>query len=83
MSLLYRHPMFIVGLAIRLLMIGLLVPTPVVDWYVPFLDFSVQAPTLDPWGAWLSSGGTPAAFPYGYAMWQQTFSGCPSSTHTS
>ena len=47
----------------------LLTPLAVSDWYVPFLNISTSQFTLDPWAAWLNSGGTSIAFPYGYAMW--------------
>lgn len=63
------HPMFFAGLAIRLGLIFALAPAPVAVWYAPFLDFSTNSPMVDPWSAWLSAGGDPAAFPYGYAMW--------------
>ena len=63
------QPMFFLGLAIRLVLIIGMAPLAVSNWYVPFLDVSISALTLDPWSAWMSRGGTPVAFPYGYAMW--------------
>ena len=63
------HPLFLLGLAIRLVLIFTMEPLAVSDWYVPFLDVSTAHFTLDPWSVWLNGGGTPAAFPYGYAMW--------------
>ena len=69
MKKLYLNPLFLLGLIIRLLLVTLVLPSPVSNWYVPFLDVSTQGAVLDPWGAWLLSGGTPAAFPYGYVMW--------------
>jgi uridine kinase len=63
------NPLFLMGLAIRVLLIWLVLPTPVSTWYLPFLDASTAQLSLDPWGAWLAQGGTPAAFPYGYVMW--------------
>ncbi|MBI5922475.1 MAG: uridine kinase [Betaproteobacteria bacterium] len=63
------HPMFFLGLAIRAVLIIGMTPLAVSDWYVPFLDASISSITLDPWSAWLAGGGTPLAFPYGYAMW--------------
>lgn len=69
MKNLCRNPLFLIGLAIRLALIFTTEPVPVSNWYVPFLDMSVAHLTLDPWSAWLSGGGTPVAFPYGYAMW--------------
>ena len=61
--------MFMTGLAIRLTLIVGMAPLAVTLWYAPFLDVSTLVPTLDPWSAWITSGGTPVAFPYGYAMW--------------
>ncbi|WP_071466502.1 hypothetical protein [Polynucleobacter asymbioticus] len=69
MKKLYSSPLFIVGLVIRLALIVWLLPAAVTDWYAPFLNSSISAFTLDPWSAWLASGGTSAAFPYGYGMW--------------
>jgi uridine kinase len=66
---LFLNPLFLLGLAIRLLLVALVLPSPVSNWYVPFLDISIQYPSVDPWGVWLQAGGTPAAFPYGYVMW--------------
>jgi len=63
------HPLFLLGLAIRLVLIFTMEPLAVSDWYVPFLDASTAHFTLDPWSVWLNGRGTPAAFPYGYAMW--------------
>jgi uridine kinase len=69
MKPLFLHPLFAVGLLIRLALIVGLAPLAVVDWYAPFLDASIAHLTLDPWSSWLADGGTSAAFPYGYAMW--------------
>jgi hypothetical protein len=65
----FLHPLFALGLLIRLALIAGLAPLTVVDWYAPFLDASIAHLGLDPWSTWLADGGTPAAFPYGYAMW--------------
>lgn len=69
MKKLFLHPLFLLGLAIRLLLLVTAAPLAVSDWYVPFLDASTSRLTLDPWSVWLDGGGDPAAFPYGYAMW--------------
>jgi uridine kinase len=69
MKKLCLHPLFSVGLMIRLLLIASMMPVAAGDWYVPFLDVSVSSFVLDPWSTWISSGGTPVAFPYGFAMW--------------
>lgn len=63
------HPLFQLGLVIRLLLVLFISPYPVTEWYVPFLDVSSSSFHLDPWADWLNQGGTPAAFPYGYVMW--------------
>lgn len=64
-----KSPLFLLGLALRLGLIAAILPNPVGQWYVPFLNNSIAIFSLDPWQAWLSQGGAPAAFPYGYAMW--------------
>jgi uridine kinase len=63
------HPMFMIGLALRLALIVSMAPLTVTEWYAPFLDVSTLVLTADPWSAWIASGGAPVAFPYGYAMW--------------
>lgn len=63
------HPLFFLGLAIRLALIIGMAPLAVSDWYAPFLDTSISSLTLDPWSAWITAGGASVAFPYGYAMW--------------
>jgi len=66
---LFLHPLFALGLLIRLAMMAVLEPLAVVDWYAPFLEASTAHINLDPWSIWLADGGTRVAFPYGYAMW--------------
>jgi len=63
------HPLFLLGVSIRLVLIFAMAPLATGEWYVPFLDASISKFTLDPWSEWLSAGGTSVAFPYGYAMW--------------
>lgn len=63
------HPMFLIGLAIRLLLIACMAPLAVTEWYAPFLDSSTSILTTDPWSTWVKGGGSTVAFPYGYAMW--------------
>lgn len=64
-----RHPLFLVGLVIKICLIFIFLPQAANVWYVPFLDESVVNFSLDPWTSYLSSGGSYLAFPYGYAMW--------------
>ena len=66
MKKLYPHPLFLLGLALRLIAIFVVLPVAVTEWYAPFLHISTTQLTLDPWAVWLTQGGTPAAFPYGY-----------------
>ena len=69
MKKLCLHPLFFLGLVIRLALIIGMAPLAVSEWYVPFLDASISSLTLDPWSGWMTGGGTLVAFPYGYAMW--------------
>ena len=69
MKKLLLHPLFFLGLVIRLAIIVGMAPLAVSEWYGPFLDASISSLTFDPWLGWLFGGGAPAAFPYGYAMW--------------
>lgn len=69
MKPLLLHPLFALGLLIRVALIVGLAPLAVGDWYAPFLDASIAQISLDPWSNWLAQGNTPVAFPYGYAMW--------------
>lgn len=69
MKKLCLHPLFIVGLVLRLALIAGMAPHATLDWFAPFMDTTTSRPTLDPWSAWIAQGGTPMAFPYGYAMW--------------
>jgi len=54
---------------VRLVLIVCMAPLAVTEWYAPFLDVSTSVLTADPWSTWIARGGTPVAFPYGYAMW--------------
>ena len=69
MKKLFLHPLFVLGLAIRLALIFTSEPVAVSEWFAPFLEASTAHFTLDPWFVWLGGGGASAAFPYGYAMW--------------
>jgi uridine kinase len=69
MKKLLLHPLFLLGVVIRLALIFAMAPLATSEWYAPFLDASTSKLTLDPWSVWLSGGGAPVAFPYGYAMW--------------
>lgn len=64
-----KDPLFIIGLALRLALIVTILPDPVWQWYIPFLESSIEVWSMDPWQTWLMHGGVVIAFPYGYAMW--------------
>ena len=69
MKRLYLHPIFLFGLVIKLALIICVLPAPLNNWYVPFLNATISYISLDPWSIWMNAGGTPVAFPYGYVMW--------------
>lgn len=63
------HPLFLIGLSIRLIIIAMVIPMATIQWYAPFLEVTTSQFTLDPWGTYVYQGGSPVAFPYGYMMW--------------
>lgn len=69
MNLLLLHPLFAVGLIVRILLLVGTAPFPVNEWYLPFLDVTTNSFVLDPWHSWVNEGGSLIAFPYGYVMW--------------
>ena len=60
------NPLFIAGLVVKVFMVFFVLPAPVIDWYLPFIESSFS---LDPWATWTANGGSTQAFPYGYVMW--------------
>ncbi|MDB5775649.1 MAG: uridine kinase [Herbaspirillum sp.] len=69
MKKIFNTPLFLTGLVLRLVMLAFVLPRAAAVWYVPFLEATTRHFTLDPWHAFLTTGGTDAAFPYGYVMW--------------
>lgn len=65
----FLNILFLIGLAIRLLLMMTITPSSVEDWYAPFLNSNLKHFSFDPWQNWISRGGLPEAFPYGYTMW--------------
>ncbi len=61
--------MFMIGLAVRLVLIVCMAPLAVTELYAPFLDVGTSVVTSDPWSTLIASEGTTAAFAYGYVMW--------------
>jgi uridine kinase len=68
-----RHPVFKVGLVLRILLIIFCVPWVQTEWFVPFLTQSFSNPSFDPWTTFLSRGGDSLAFPYGPIMFLSYF----------
>jgi uridine kinase len=66
----FKSPLFWLGLLIRFgLIYFALSATPIVTWYAPFIEASINTITFDPWSSWIAQSETPLAFPYGYVMW--------------
>ncbi len=64
----FRHPLFVLGLAVRLALLLSVAPDASRIWYVPFLTSVMDHPSLDPWASFLAGGGVRESFPYGTAM---------------
>lgn len=67
--MIFRHPLFLAGLVMRIALMAFVEPSAPTVWYVPFLQVSTSSFSLNPWAVFLNSGGDVAAFPYGYVMW--------------
>jgi uridine kinase len=63
------EPLFLVGIAVRLVLIIFFAPAIHDDWFVPFMDNFLNNPGIDPWRIHFDAGGDPLAFPYGPVMW--------------
>jgi uridine kinase len=63
---LFRAPVFLSGLALRLVLIAAFAPVIHAEWFAPFLQHAVQNPSMVPWVGFLASGGAPESFPYGW-----------------
>ena len=66
---LVREPLFWVGLVAKLLIIVWILPLSAMEWYLPFLNYTIAPISFDPWTNWIAHGGNSSAFPYGYVMW--------------
>ena len=65
----FKNPLFVFGAIVKIFFIFILTSTPILDWYAPFLDNSIDNWSLDPWSSWISNNYSNLAFPYGYVMW--------------
>ena len=64
-----RSKTFYIGLLIKIVLISLIFPPAIENMYYPFLLFSVENFSFDPWTNWITAGGEDFVFPYGYSMW--------------
>ncbi len=63
------HPLFVLGACIKLALLFFASSQAELDWYLPFLNLSLENLSLNPWGVHLAGGGDAHAFPYGLTMW--------------
>ena len=54
-----RDPLFRAGLVLRLALVVLLVPQIQLDWFVPFVEYAIAHPSLDPWSHFLPENWSP------------------------
>jgi len=64
-----KNPLFVFGAIVKIFFIFILTSAPILDWYAPFLDNSIDNWSLDPWSSWINNDYSNLAFPYGYVMW--------------
>lgn len=60
-----RNPLFHAGLAIRILLLVFAAPMIWTEWFVPFVQAFIGAPSIDPWTDFVATGGNPLSYPYG------------------
>ena len=65
----FKNPLFVFGAIVKIFFIFMLTSAPILDWYTPFLDNSIDNWSLDPWSSWIRNDYSNLAFPYGYVMW--------------
>jgi len=61
----YEKHAFVVGLALRLLLIFCVIPVTFTEWFLPFLIYWPSTGALSYWTQFLTEGGDLASFPYG------------------
>jgi len=65
---LYREPLFLLGIGIKILLIISLIPVIQENWFVPFILNWIERPLSSPWTSHLIAGGDSLAFQYGITM---------------
>jgi uridine kinase len=58
-------PLFLGGLAAKIILALFLAPAPQIDWFIPFMDAFWKHPSITPWDYVFQNS---AAFPYGITM---------------
>lgn len=64
----WRDRAFAAGLIAKLLIVVFVAPDLQSEWFLPFLQATIQHPSYSPWTAFMEAGGDPLAFPYGITM---------------
>ncbi len=65
---LFRHPLFFIGLTIKIFLIVAITPHIHHIWFLPFLSQPLDGNLLDPWTQFIDKGGDALSFPYGIVM---------------
>jgi len=61
--------LFFLGFIIRVMLMVSFVSPIASNFYIPFIELSINSPYQSPWEVWLSNEGDISAFPYGYMMY--------------
>lgn len=62
-----KHPVFILGILIKIGLISLNHQEDVFTGYIHFIDLAMQNP-MNPWQSWFAMNGADSVFPYGFVM---------------
>ena len=65
---LHSNYLFFIGFLIRLYLVFFVVPKIHLDWFLPFIENSLENIGLNPWDSFLENNGNQNAFPYGISM---------------
>ena len=63
----FKHPVFILGILIKIGLISLNHQEDVFMGYINFIDLAMQNP-MSPWQSWYAMNGADSIFPYGFVM---------------
>ena len=65
---LHSNYFFIIGLLVKLFFVLVAIPKTHSEWFIPFLDNSINNLNFDPWHDFLKNNSNEASFPYGLSM---------------